>query len=67
MDKQGERPETRKGEMVAGFAILACIAVFFASAIAAVVAWGDNDWQGGGTCLVAAALSAGFLLNAIAQ
>ena len=67
MSEQNERPEVQKGLTLTGFAILACIAILVTSVLAALVAWGDNDWTGGGTCLAAAAISAGFLLNAVAR
>jgi len=67
MNEQKDTPEVQKALALTGFAILACIAVFIASVLAAFVAWGNSEWSGGGTCLVAAAISAGFLLNSMAQ
>ena len=62
-NEQGDQP----GVQLAGFAVLACIAVLAASSLATIVAWCYGDWAAGGTCLVAAAISSGFLLNAVTR
>lgn len=43
-----ERGDSRAGDRLVGYAALGCIAVGVASAPAAIAAWSDNDWQGGG-------------------
>jgi hypothetical protein len=67
MSNQNKQPAVEKGQMMTGFAILACIAILVISILAALFAWGDKDWTGGGTSLIAAAISAGFLLNAMTR
>lgn len=48
-----------------GASTIACVLVGVVGLGAAVVAWGDNDWQGGGLCLLASAVAFGLLLNAL--
>jgi hypothetical protein len=58
---------TRSGTTLVGLATIGCVATGVAAVLAALVAWSDNDWQGGGLCLIAAALSFGCLLNVLAR
>jgi hypothetical protein len=56
--------ENRKGEMVAGVAVVCAMFVGFVALVAAVFAFVSFNWVGAGVCLLAAGLSFGLVANA---
>ena len=54
----------RKGEAIAGAAVICGMITGFAGLIAAVFAFFSFNWVGAGVCLAAAGLSFGLVANA---
>jgi uncharacterized membrane protein YphA (DoxX/SURF4 family) len=54
----------RKGETIAGVAVICGMATGYAALIAAVFAFFSFNWVGAGVCLAAAGLSFGLVANA---
>jgi len=67
MAEKDDQSNGQEGQLLAGIAILACITITGVSLFMAFLAWGANEWTAGGACLIAAAISAGFLLNAVSH
>jgi len=64
MSVEKEKPEAQKKPAIADVAMFICMIVICLSGLSFMLAFESRDWTGVGTCLIAASLSAGFLLNA---
>lgn len=56
--------DTKKGETIAGVAVVCAMITGYASLAVAAFAFFSMNWVGAGVCLVAAALSFGLVANA---
>jgi hypothetical protein len=54
----------RRGEAIAGVAVICGMVTGFAGLVAAIFAFFSFNWVGAGVCLAAAGLSFGFVANA---
>ena len=56
--------DNRKGETIAGVAVVCALLTGFAAVFAAVFAFVGFNWVGAGVCLLAAGVSFGLVANA---
>ena len=56
--------DNRRGEMIAGVAVVCAMFTGFAALVATVFAFFSLNWVGAGVCLLAAGVSFGLVANA---